>query len=30
VLQEFELEKLTVREQEVGCSPVDQEFEFEF
>jgi hypothetical protein len=30
VLQEFELEKLTVREREVGCSPVVREFEFVF
>jgi hypothetical protein len=30
VLQEFEHEKLTVREREVGCSPVVREFEFVF
>jgi hypothetical protein len=30
VLQEFELEKLTVRELEVVCSPVVREFEFVF
>jgi hypothetical protein len=30
VLQEFELENLTVREQEVGCSPVVREFKFVF
>jgi hypothetical protein len=30
VLQEFELEKLIVRERDVGCSPVIREFEFVF
>jgi hypothetical protein len=30
VLQEFKLENLTVREREVGCSPVIREFEFVF
>jgi hypothetical protein len=30
VLQEFEHEKLTVREREVWCSPVIREFEFVF
>jgi hypothetical protein len=30
VRQEFELEILPVREQEVGCSPVVQKFEFVF
>jgi hypothetical protein len=30
VLQEFELENLTVRERDVGCSPVLREFEFVF
>jgi hypothetical protein len=30
VLQEFKLENLTVREREVGCSPVKREFEFVF
>jgi hypothetical protein len=30
VLQEFELEKLTVREREVGCSHLVREFEFGF
>jgi hypothetical protein len=30
LLQEFEHEKLTAREREVGCSPVVLEFEFVF
>jgi hypothetical protein len=30
VLQEFEHEKLTVRDREVGCSPVVREFEYLF
>jgi hypothetical protein len=30
VLQEFKLENLTVRQREVGCSPVTREFEFVF
>jgi hypothetical protein len=30
VLQEFKLENLTVREREVGCSPVIRQFEFVF
>jgi hypothetical protein len=30
VLQYFEVEKLTVRERDVGCCPVIREFEFVF
>jgi hypothetical protein len=30
VLQEFELENLTVHERDVGCGPVVREFEFVF
>jgi hypothetical protein len=30
VLQEFELENLTVHEQEVGCGPVVRDFEVVF